>query len=386
MEPHESNKIITALESIAKTLDLQQKRARRSGLFKGIFWVFIVGLYVALLWGMGSIFSGSSTRGEQPVWKNYYKEPYRVRAASLVDDRFTSTEAFMNAGVSITEASATSLTRGVFVVIPINGPLIRGMASPSLLGTAQDPIEIILDQIDVAANQTDTRAVILDINSPGGEVGACDEIRDALLRLKQRGISVFAYARGTMASGAYYIAADADAIVAAPTSLVGSIGVIMQFLNVEDLAGKVGVRMETIKSSSMKDIGSPFKRMAPEERVILQRLVDEYCARFRSIVKNGRVLSEAETNAVATGAIFTAADADERKLVNFVGDLQKTVVLAAVLTKVGIPEVVTYRKKISFWEGLTGMAQTFFSLPMGTLSQIVPVPTGGPQILYQWKP
>lgn len=180
------------------------------------------------------------------------------------------------------------------------------------------------------------RAIVLDINSPGGSVGAVQELYSQIQRVrKEKKIPVIALFDDVAASGGYYIAAACDKIVAHPGSLTGSIGVIFQVGNVEGLFNKLGVKMDPVKSGKHKDIGSPTRAMTPEERQLLQALIDDAYKQFVAAVSAGRRLSEDQVRALADGRIFSGQQALESKLVDMVGDSTDALELAGKLG--GIP-------------------------------------------------
>ncbi len=174
------------------------------------------------------------------------------------------------------------------------------------------------------------KAIILDINSPGGSVGAVQEVYSQILRIrKEKKIPFVALFGDIAASGGYYIASACDKIVAHPGTLTGSIGVIFSVSNLEGLFGKVGYKMEAIKSGKFKDIGSPARSMTPEERKLLQEMIDDAYGQFVSAVAAGRNMPADKVKEYADGRIYTGSQALERKLVDQLGDSDDAVALAA---------------------------------------------------------
>jgi len=192
------------------------------------------------------------------------------------------------------------------VRIELKGAIMRG--SSMLLGSGVDMVASVKAQIRAATNDKDVDAILLEVNSPGGGVTPSDEIYHALLQFKEakEGRKVVVLSRDLMASGGYYVAMAADHIVAEPTSLIGSIGVLIQSVNVADVMEKVGVKDVTVVSekSDNKTLLSPFKEIEDEEQEILQTLVDEMYDRFAGIVKKGRGLDTAVMDEFADGRIF----------------------------------------------------------------------------------
>jgi len=170
--------------------------------------------------------------------------------------------------------------------------------------------------------------VIVRINSPGGSVAASDTIYHELMRFKQKKkVPVSAFIMGTGASEGYYVASAADRIVASPTSVTGSIGVIAMKFNVEELLLKIGISEETYKSGKMKDFWLPFRPSAPEEKEMLQNIIDKLFARFVEVVYASRkhLLTEAEVKELADGRILTAIDAVNARLIDQVAYLDETI-------------------------------------------------------------
>jgi protease-4 len=172
------------------------------------------------------------------------------------------------------------------------------------------------------------KAVVVRIDSPGGAVAPTQEIFDELQKAKKK--KPFIASMGSMAtSGGYYVASACDKIIANPGTLTGSIGVIMQLSNVEELMKKVGVKGYNIKSGVNKDIGSPFQPLSPEGKEILQSLVDNVYSQFVAAVAMGRGMSEAQVRKLADGRVYSGAQAKELGLVDQFGTLDDAIELAA---------------------------------------------------------
>ena len=179
------------------------------------------------------------------------------------------------------------------------------------------------------------KAIVVRIDSPGGAVAPTQEIFDQLQKTKKK--KPLIASMGSMAtSGGYYIASACDKIIANPGTLTGSIGVIMQLTNVEDLMKKVGVKGYNIKSGANKDIGSPFQPLSPEGREILQSLVDNVHSQFISAVAKGRGMNESQVRKLADGRVYSGAQAKELGLVDQFGTLDDAIEFAA--KRVGLEE------------------------------------------------
>ncbi|MCW2922919.1 MAG: signal peptide peptidase SppA, type, partial [Thermoleophilia bacterium] len=202
--------------------------------------------------------------------------------------------------------------------IPIYGTIVDGDSASDGSATGGDDIVRMLDAIIDDEDSWD--GVILELDTPGGSVLASEEVADALRRLhRETDIPVLAWMRGTAASAGYYMAASTDRIVASPNTFTGSIGVILEYYVVDRLADKVGVQQVTIKSGKLKDIGSPFRQVTPEERAVFQRIIDEAYASFVKVVAKGRDLPDSKVRTLADGRIYTGRQAKDNGLVDVLG-------------------------------------------------------------------
>lgn len=180
------------------------------------------------------------------------------------------------------------------------------------------------------------RAIVLRVNSPGGVVGPTQEIFSAVRRARKAGKPVVASLSAVAASGGYYVAVAADRIYANPGTLTGSIGVVMQMANLEGLLKKVGVEYVVVKSGAYKDVGSFARTMSPEERRILQALLDDVYAQFVSAVSEGRGLERSAVLGFADGRIYSGQQAKALKMVDELGGMHEAIEAAARLA--GLPE------------------------------------------------
>lgn len=186
------------------------------------------------------------------------------------------------------------------------------------------------------------KAVILKINSPGGSVGAVQEIYAQVQKLRQKGKKVVVSMGDVAASGGYYIAAAADKIVANPGTLTGSIGVILEIGTMQELLKKVGVKIETIKSGKMKDIGNFSRAMTEEERTLLQGLINNSYDQFVQAIVAGRGMDKQKVLSLADGRIYTGEQAMAAGLIDSLGNYDDAIKVAADLAGIkGQPKVVT---------------------------------------------
>ncbi len=207
------------------------------------------------------------------------------------------------------------------------------------------------------------KAVVVRINSPGGVVAPTQEIFSAIQRLRKGGKPVVASLGAVAASGGYYVATACDRVYANPGTLTGSIGVVMQMANVQGLLKKVGVEYVVIKSGAFKDVGNFARQMTPEERKILQRLLDDVYGQFVDAVAEGRGLERKDVLAFADGRIYSGQQAHALKMVDELGGYEDAIDAAAKLANIpGRPKIVYPRRKFSFRDlmenrlGLSGAA------------------------------
>ncbi len=192
---------------------------------------------------------------------------------------------------------------------------------------------------------TTIKAVVLRINSPGGSIGAVQEIYEEVIRLKEKGKKVVVSMGDVGASGAYYIACAADKIVANPGTITGSIGVLMSLGNMEELFRKIGIKVEVIKRGKHKDIGSLSREMTAEEKRLLQGLIDDAYDQFLQVVIEGRNFKKSKAEKIAQGQVFTGRQAKNLGLIDEIGNFQDAVRLAGKLAGIpGEPKVIELPK------------------------------------------
>lgn len=220
----------------------------------------------------------------------------------------------------------------------------------------------VVDELHDYAEDSSIKAIVIRIDSPGGGVVPSQEIYNAVKYAKKEGKKVVVSMGSVAASGGYYVAAAADKIVANPGTLTGSIGVKMEFANLEKLLEKIGVQGMVVKSGEYKDIGSPFRTMTEAEKKLLQSVIDDVHSQFITAVAEGRHLQEADVRAIADGRIFTGQQALTLKLVDQMGDLSDSIQLAGSLAGIkGKPAVIEKRKKIPFFEYLKEESATWIA-------------------------
>ncbi len=233
------------------------------------------------------------------------------------------------------------------VVFGKNIPLRDRIALVRIEGPILDSQDAV-EEIKEYGKDSSVKAVLLRIDSPGGAVAPSQEIYSEVKKVAASKAVVVSMG-SVAASGGYYIACPATRIVANPGTLTGSIGVIMEIPNIEGLLNKIGVKTEVIKSGKNKDIGSAFRAMKPEERKLLQGVMDNVHEQFIRAVAEGRKMNIEDVRAIADGRIFTGEQAVSEGLVNDLGTLEDATKIAAKLGGIkGEPEVVTKKDKFSF--------------------------------------
>ena len=246
-------------------------------------------------------------------------------------------------------------------------------------GMLMDSTEIVR-QLSKYRRDPKIKAIIIRIDSPGGAVGPAQEIYDEIYKVKDSKKLVYASLGSVAASGGYYIACAADYVLANPGTLTGSIGAIMAFNNVEELAKKIGVRPAVIKSGAFKDSGSPLRSMQPEERKLLQTVVDDVHQQFVGAVSRGRNLSIDEVKLFADGRVMTGKQALEFKLIDEFGGLEKTKeILGTKIGIVGYPNIIEEKEDVPFMDWLI---QTVVSK---NLTQAF-LPAPAPLLQFLWSP
>lgn len=232
------------------------------------------------------------------------------------------------------------------------------VAMLEVYGTIYDAKPFV-DQLKTFRKQSQIKALVLHINSPGGGAAASQEIYKEILRFKKESHKKVVAAMGSVAaSGGYYIACAADKIVANPATITGSIGVIAEWINWGELMNWAKLKNEIIKSGEFKDAGNPFRPLTDSERRYFQGLIDGLYSQFVNDVALGRHMKVPEIKSLADGRVFTGEDAQQKGLVDELGTLQDAIRLAGKIANLrGEPKVVTIKKKkASVWDILTSDA------------------------------
>jgi protease IV len=261
------------------------------------------------------------------------------------------------------------------------------------IGTAAPHVPLLVrvrEELKKARQDDRVKALVVRINSAGGTVTGSDIIYREIQEFRERTkVPVIAVMMDLAASGGYYVALAGDTIVAHPTTVTGSIGVIMLTLNAQGLLEKIGVSASAIKSDVRKDMGSPFRPLTEEERRIFQGVIDQLHSQFVSKVAERRRMPIERARALADGRIYTAEQALAQGLIDRVGYMGEAIDLARSAARVEEARVVVYRRpreyRATYYAQAPGQVA---SSPTDTaVTQVVALlGGGGPRFLYFWWP
>jgi protease-4 len=248
--------------------------------------------------------------------------------------------------------SGCATGKGKVAVIRLNG-IITSSGQPGLLTSGSISPKLVSDYLREAESDGGIKAIVLRIDSPGGSAGASQEIASEIRRFKATTGKPVVISMGDIAaSGGYYISAYADKIVANPSTLTGSIGVITDFIYVEGLLEKLGLELEIVKTGKHKDMG--IRPLTDEQRKIMQDITDDLYEQFVTAVAQGRGLPTAKVRELATGQLYTGDQALNFGLVDELGGLDTAVEVAGSLAGISYPEIEEYSRPTSFFESLLG--------------------------------
>ena len=251
----------------------------------------------------------------------------------------------------------------------------------------------IKEELTKAEKDKSIKAIILRINSPGGTVTASDIVYHEIKEFKKKqSIPVIASVMDLGTSGGYYLAVAADKIVAHPSTITGSVGVIMVTLNAQGLLEKIGVEATTIASGPKKSMGSPFRTMTDEERAIFQEVIDSMYNQFVAVVDQGRPnLTEQDIRRLADGRIYSAVQAKEAGLVDEIGYLEDAITLAKKEASIEDASVIVYHRsggyKHNIYSSFASNSVNLKGLPNFDPPSLMTLLNGGtPQFMYLWMP
>lgn len=274
--------------------------------------------------------------------------------------------------------------QGKIVVLYVNGVIQEGYDAPSIFETVTYNHRNFLSMLRHASQDHLVDGIIIRINSPGGGVVESAEIHDLILEIQEEYRKpVYISMASLAASGGYYIAAPADKIFANEATITGSLGVIMQAINVSELADNLGIRTETIKSGPYKDIMSSMREMTEAEREILQSIIDDSYEKFVDVIANGRQIATKEVRKLADGRIYSGKQALDLGLVDGIGNIDVVIDVMRQDIGRGDIDVVKYEAPFSFPGFLTMTMQNMVSKnqdPLG-LKQLIRY-SNSPSLMY----
>jgi len=275
-------------------------------------------------------------------------------------------------------------------LIDVTG-LIADVRRPGLLTRGVNPVAEYVESLRRAEDDSRVKAIIVRINSPGGTVTASDVVYRETVRFRERsGKPVVVLMGDVAASGGYYLACAADRIVAHPTTVTGSIGVIMQTFNFSEGMRRIGIHADAIVSGEKKAAGSPFEPMEPEHRALLQNMVNEFYDNFITTVTTNRTgLSDEQINTITDGRVVTGRQAHELGLIDEVGDLYTAFDTAKELAGLPAARLVKYHRALqhvgsAYAESPTGSSSTQLNLMQLNLDGAAM--HDQPNFFYLWDP
>jgi protease IV len=249
-------------------------------------------------------------------------------------------------------------------------------------------VEKVREIISKAAKDDGIKALLIKMNSPGGTVTASDIIFHELVTYKEKyGIPVYVHVVDLAASGGYYIALAGDEIIAHPTSLIGSIGVIALKVNMENLMEKIGVEWEIVKSGDKKDFMSPFRSFTVEEKKLFQNTIDNFHTRFVTIIaENRKELDIDEVKPLADGRVFDSKQAMDLKLIDGIGYISDTVERIRLKLENPNLKVVSYHRQGDYKSNLYSFSPQPPAFNLINLDLGLDKSTLSPYFLYLWMP
>jgi protease-4 len=285
----------------------------------------------------------------------------------------------------LSETLVEGTGKNKILILPIKG-MITGQSSRKLFIEEPSLVDSVKQQLEHASSDNDVKAVILEINSPGGGITASDIIYNEIIEFKEKtNKKVIVIMQDVAASGAYYISAAADKIMSHPTTVTGSIGVIMPLINIADLVQKFDIEDISIKSGKMKNIGSPLKKMSEEERKVLQDIVDEMYTRFLNIIVDGRNMKIEDVRKLADGRIYTGKQALENGLIDQLGYIDDAIILAKEISGIQEAKIIKYKKMFSLAEIFASSMDNLFGERTIKIGIHTAISDGdSPRFMYLW--
>jgi protease-4 len=288
------------------------------------------------------------------------------------------------------EETAVKTDAGLFVsdkvlILDLDGLIVNDRGG-GMFGPDDNPVSLFIEKLDKAQADASVKAVVLRINSPGGGVTASDIMHRRLKEfIAKRKIPVIAIIEDVGASGGYYVACAAERILAHPTSITGSIGVIVQTVSFAGTMEKLGITARAVKSGAMKDMGSPLKPLDDKDLTVIQGMVDEYYKRFVDVVAAARPgIKREELLKLADGRVYSAQQAKANGLVDDLGYVDDAVAAAKARAGVTRAKVVMYNRPLGY------RANFYSAVGLPTQFNLVNISVPGlldlarPRFLYLW--
>ena len=277
------------------------------------------------------------------------------------------------------------------LVISISG-VITTKPNQSFLRTMPGLVQETVSQLKKAEKDKKIKSVLIKVDSPGGTVTAGDMLYHEIMAYKEKtGVKIVVSMMGTAASGGYYVSLPADTIMAHPTTITGSVGVIIMQPDVSGLMDKIGVDMRVNKSGDQKDMGSPFRAATPEEEELLKNVTGDLASRFLSLVQKHRGIDEPVLSEVASAKVYLAKDAQKLGLIDGIGYLDDALEEARNIA--GLPDnakVVAYRRtkypddnlynSATLYQGGSGVSLIDVGIPGADVTSL------NPGFYYLWAP
>jgi protease IV len=284
-------------------------------------------------------------------------------------------------GSAVAGAGGLSGMGNTVAVIPVRGVITSGRGSDGFTADTVAYADRVVADIEAAEADPSIRAIVLEVNSPGGGVAASAQIYRALREMTKPMVTSMGE---VAASGGYYIACATQRIVVLPATLTGSIGVRWEFTNAEELLDTLGVEVHVIKSGPHKDQGGWHRGLTEEEQAIYQGIVDEAYADFVRVVAEGRDLPEERVRELADGRVYSGQQALELGLADAAGDVDDAVALAAEMAGIeGEPNVRRYERPVNPFLSLWGLAARLGRpAEVALLEELMASRT--PQPMYLW--
>ncbi len=230
-------------------------------------------------------------------------------------------------------------------IVDVTGTIVNAHRR-GLISQGDNPVELLHEKLEMARRDPSVKAIILRLNTPGGGVGASHTMYGMLGRFKKQSAKpVVALMMDVAASGGYYLACGADTIVAYPTTITGSIGVIVQTISLKPAMDRIGIHTEAFTTGPNKDAGSPLSTLTDEHRAVLRTLIDDFYQRFLDVVRQARPNIPPDRFAQATdGRVVTGGDALDLGLVDHIGDLYTAFDLAQQLAGIEHADLILYHR------------------------------------------